>query len=420
MKLIEKFFPKLSLFLILFFIVSNTHATSCSADRDCAHLNETIKLDQNSCVGQAYTFENIQSSLLGSTTGGAAIPYLMGKQYTQQIQTGYTKTYSCQNRQCQLTSRVPIIQNCTYGCLITPTQYEGKTWHDLCICKPGWVKDARGNPIVYCGPNGSRYAYYTHLDWTCEKIERIAGICGIGERCVVKSGETTCETIGGEQPINYPDGTQYTFKIPHNPTQPITIAVIQNGKTIAQKAISNLSAEQYLLKNGPITSSQAYAFAQSTGLTSIVASALQQKTTTTASSKPSTTYSASYNGSTNYSSTPIRMQVVASATNSLSAYRAPTATYKTYSTTSTASTATYAYSTSQTKSTYTNNYSSSTTYSPTKTTYSTAISPYSTSNYRIQTTTAYNPTRTAYSTKNPYTSAYRATTQTTATVSTYK
>ena len=271
--------------LSLFFILSLnfTLAKTCSNDLQCKDLEGNITLDQTSCIGQASTFENIYGQFFGNITTGATIPYLMDKQYTEQIQTGYTLKYGCVNKQCQVVKREPITKKCAYGCLVTPTAYEGKDWHDFCICKPGWDKDDTGNPIMHCGPNGSRYAYYLHIVWTCEKEDRVAGICEIGQRCVEKPTEVTCEDIPGSGPIQYPDGTTYTFIIPKKSSSQIYVTAIQNGKVIASKPISNLSAMEYIAKNGPVNASQALAFAQSTGLTTTLASAKNTVTTPSAS-----------------------------------------------------------------------------------------------------------------------------------------
>lgn len=247
---------------------------SCNKDKECEHLNRRVVLDQPVCIDQAHTFENIYSPWFGNTTTGATIPYLMDKQYTKYLQTGYSIKYDCINNQCEISERVPIKDECTYACLVTPTEYKGKTWHDFCICLPGWLKDDKGNPTIYCGPNGSRYAYYTSLAWTCEEEKAIAGICGIGERCVEKNDEVDCETIPGEGPIQYPDGTTYSFTIPKDLSSPIEVAAKHNGRIIARKPISNLSAETYAARYGPVDGSQAGSFALSTGLIELVESIL--------------------------------------------------------------------------------------------------------------------------------------------------
>ncbi|MEM0359776.1 MAG: hypothetical protein QXK06_00380 [Candidatus Diapherotrites archaeon] len=327
---------------------------------------------------------------------------LRGQFYTGYLQLAYTIEGGKKNP-----FKGGNYAKCDLGCFPQFT-YFGRTYYNKCITRICTEGRMVGTPR-FCDPKIGPDIYIHYLTFWCEDVPQATMICGPSAHCEQRADGTFLCEYNSATSSNQSNGVEYVLVAPADSSSQIMVAAYQNGKLIASKPIGT---------TGPVHASQAYAFAQSTGLASVVASALQQKTTTTASSKPSTTYSASYNGSTNYSSTPIRMQVVASATKGLSAYRAPTATYKTYSTTSTASTATYAYSTSQTKSTSASSYSSSTTYSPTKTTYSNTVSPYSTSNYRIQATT-YNPTRTAYST-NAYTSTYSTTTQATASVSKYR
>jgi len=281
---------KIKILILSLFFISSLNLTmgkTCSNNLQCRDLERNIILDQNLCIGQAHTFENIYGTFFGNKTTGATIPYLMDKQYTEQIQTGYTLKYGCVNNQCQIVKREPITKKCTYGCLVTPTAYNGKNWHDFCICKPGYDP----NSPIHCGPNGSRYAYYLHISWTCEKKNRIAGICGIGQRCVEKPTEVTCEDIPGPGPIKYPDGTSYAFVIPKKPSSQIYVAAIQNGKIIASKPISNLSAMEYINKYGAVHASQAAYFAQATGLTTTIANT--QKTITPSNTSITTAY-ASY------------------------------------------------------------------------------------------------------------------------------
>jgi len=225
---------------------------ACNNDKECEYLNRLLLLDQPICIGQAYIFENVYDQFFGNITTGATIPFLMDKQYTKTLQTGYEQQYGCVNNQCQIVARQPKGHDCPVACLVTPTVYKHKTYHDLCICIPGNATDERGKlKPIYCGPNASRYAYNAFVTWTCEEEERIAGICAIGERCVDKGGEIDCELVSGSDPIQYPDGTTYSFIIPKDLTSPIEVAAKHNGRIIARKPISDLSAADHIARYGP-------------------------------------------------------------------------------------------------------------------------------------------------------------------------
>jgi len=306
------------LIFTLFFLTSvsaqltNTYTlskTPCSSDRDCSKLDHVVTLppEEQICYDKIKYFtgnESIFYSYQGYNTGEMRnLNFLIGKQYTDYLQLGYIVKHKCsKNGFCEEYEKDPYAEGqykkCKYGCLVTPTYHKkefeekGKYYSNFCICDEGRVKGTE----AFCDNSKGNNIYYKFNTWTCEEEVKTGMICGIGGQCSIKNGQIGCWPAKTNSTSAYDNQeTQYAMIIP-SMTKPVMVAAIQNGKIIASKPISNLSAEQYILKNGPVHASQATYFAQATGLTTTIANT-QNKTITPNNTSITTAYT-SYNSYT--------------------------------------------------------------------------------------------------------------------------
>ncbi|MEM4598915.1 MAG: hypothetical protein QW400_04490, partial [Candidatus Diapherotrites archaeon] len=270
---------------------------------------------------------------------------------------------------------------CELGCFPQFT-YFGVTYYNKCItriCTEGRIV---GTPR-FCDPKIGPDIYIHYLMFWCEDVPRATMICGPSAHCEQRAdGTFLCEynKVGSSSGDN--SGIEYVLAAPADSSAPIIVEAYQGGKLIASKPIN---------AEGPVYASQAYYYAQSTGLTSIV----ESKTTSTAnnSSMGATTYSSS--NSSNSSSS--------SSSGSWLSRIARFFGFGSKSSTNTTSTATTYNSSYSSYPTYQNSYSSysysSSYYSPTSRSYSynssyTSYTPYSyPSNYSSTGTySSYKPT----------------------------
>ncbi|MEM4598275.1 MAG: hypothetical protein QW400_01145 [Candidatus Diapherotrites archaeon] len=385
---------------IVFLLSSFTYAqiqvgtqtqTPCRWDSDCRSLDRIVKIDQNLCIGNIKIYR--PDHLLFQTTGAPWLTtILVGKNYTDYIQTGYKIEHKCgRSGFCEVSKTDSYAdgasEKCQWGCLVTPTEYKGKKYYNFCVCMGGlmpgkpWCDYTRGNDV-----------YNNFKEWTCEVEVRETMLCGYGSRCAVRPEGVGCWPIETASSQSSKD-TQYALVI-EDMSQPVYVVAIQNGVVVAKKPISNSSAQEYVLNNGPINSSNAYAFAQQTGLTTIAASSN--------SSTATSSYSASSSTSSSNSSWLSKIAAffgfgrkttsTTSASATVSTYNSTysTSTYASYSSASSTSYSTYsAYP--RTYSAYT---TASTTYTPT---YSTANYSYSTyTNYSYPSSYSYHSSYTNY------------------------
>lgn len=258
---------------------------TCTSDYQCRDLDYFVQLPESeqTCIDPALHYNGQSDPLLPIRP--YLTPELIGKAYTKYIQLGYTVHFKCENGYCipdkaGLYDKENIeYKECQYGCLVTPItkkyswENEPKTYSNFCVCLSGQVGK------TYCNPSRGRHVYFTYKDWTCEKEEgRIAGYCGKGSKCKIvdeRQDKWECQPLEGEEFRQFlEESGQYSLLIPGNLNQKITVAYIQNGKVIAEKPISNMSAEAYVARYGPIDASQAVSFAVSTGLAELVESIL--------------------------------------------------------------------------------------------------------------------------------------------------
>ena len=197
----------------------------------------------------------------------AARNALLNAPYTMFLQVGY----AIENGQTN-----PLAEgsweNCPLGCIVRFI-YRGEIYTSVCIkqiCEEG----SAPNTDAYCDPATGDVYYYHTMFW-CEDIPHPWIRCGEGGRCT--------ETPDGLRCRGYPvdpssssssQGAEYVLVAPKNPSEPIMVAAIQNGQVIAKEPISNLSAEAYVARYGPIDAGQAESFAVSTGLAELVESML--------------------------------------------------------------------------------------------------------------------------------------------------
>ncbi len=269
------FLGSITLIFLLTFVLNSFAQTqkSCTSNYQCKELDYFVKLPESeqTCIDPALHYNGQSDPLLPIRP--YLTPELIGKVYTKYIQLGYTVHFKCESGYCVpneagLYDKEGIeYKKCPYGCLVTPVtkkypwQDKPKTYSNFCVCLSGQVGK------VYCDPSKGRHVYFTYQDWTCEKEEgRVAGYCGIGSKCKIvdeKKDKWACEPLKGEEFRQFlNENGQYSLLIPGNLNNKITVAYMQNGKVISERAISNLSAMEYIAKNGPLHQSQATYFAQ--------------------------------------------------------------------------------------------------------------------------------------------------------------
>lgn len=317
--------------LFLLFFCCTAFATSCTIAKDC----EKIVNVGGVCVGQGQTYTRSATLPSGSTWSSdvwdSAIP-LLGKRYTDKIQVAYKVNYNCINGQCVFKGKDTGKTDCDFGCLLEPVTYNGQTWQSFCVCKPGYDPAVK----IHCGSGtNNRVGYDSYKDWTCETKDREIYSCSIGWRCKETSNSVTCEEIPGDGPFSYSNGASnwaastsnvaYTFVLPKNIDGTIKVAAIQNGKVIAERAISGLSMHQYLDRYGTLNMSQAYSFAQSTGLMTTVA-AIQKTRMATVASNTTTTRTTSAWTSASTGASSLSNYRASNATRTISVYAQPITT----------------------------------------------------------------------------------------------
>lgn len=172
-------------------------------------------------------------------------------------------------------------RECQYGCVFN-LSYRNEQYHNIClneICTEGQLAGTQ----TFCDPELGNDVYYTHGTWFCKNITRKAMECGQKAVCGAVTGGHSCVSVQAISSGNLSSGnSEFALVAPNDLSQPFFVAAYQNGKLIASKPISNMSAEKYVLKYGAVSDSQARSFAQSTGLMTMVASLNSQKTRDTA------------------------------------------------------------------------------------------------------------------------------------------
>ncbi len=257
----------------------------CNVGQDwtCRHLNHIEKLDQNRCYLDVYyfTIDHPVFKLKGKPNRYSdAISYLLGKRYTEYLQTGVKLEYGCSSDGfCEVKRIDPYAYGtyvkCTYGCLKDPVKYKGVIYQNFCVCQEGRVKNSK----LFCDYSIGNDVYYWSRVWTCGIEPRVAMECGVGGQCGIDPKEGIgCWPIEKDKTYRASNSVQYALTMPQGMEGPIYVVAMQNGKVIAKKPISNLSAEEYIAKYGPIRGDQAYAFAQKLGLTSLASAGNASRT----------------------------------------------------------------------------------------------------------------------------------------------
>ena len=252
----------------------------CKTDWDCKKLDRIVKLDQNKCYDQVRTFQGNEPifKVIGrrgeTTYDFSLLSILAGKRYTKYLQTGYKIEHKCgSDGFCEVSKVDPYAPGtyvvCEYACLVDPVKYNGQIIQNTCICPTAW--DGRDTP--HCDYSIGNDVYYTYIQLNCKKTIKAWMICGTGGRCANGPEGIGCYPIEGSELYgsNSSKGSvQYALTMPQGMEGPIYVVAIQNGKVIAKQPISDLSAEEYITKYGPVDAGRAYEFAQKTGLTAIV------------------------------------------------------------------------------------------------------------------------------------------------------
>jgi len=183
---------------------------------------------------------------------------------------------------------------CSLGCIKHIT-YFGQEYHNICvnkICKEGQL-----NEPFFCDSGKGNDIYYLHQLFWCDDVPRVAMYCGSGAKCTQTDDGLKCRTYNSTSSTS--NGTTYAVEAPRYPSGSFMVVAYQNGRKIASKPLSNLSAGAYVARNGPVYASRATSYAKSTGLTSTVAGILKSNTTVanTGNSRPSFTVNTRYNSS---------------------------------------------------------------------------------------------------------------------------
>jgi hypothetical protein len=262
---------------------------------------ERIMLDEKVCYHDLNYFRGNEAifSALNEGTQTADFKFIIPIVKNQLFGLRYTKylqlSYSVQNGQTDPFA-TGNYHECKLGCL---PEYEyapyGEKYTNVCVDKICPEGPVTGKPN-FCDFSKSNNIYYSHQAWFCQTVPRVLMICGEGGKCTPTNDGLHC--LGYSTTSSFYNGTEYAIIAPKTPDGQFMVAAYQNGKVVAKKSISNMSASDYVANYGPIQSSQAHSFAQSTGLATMVASI--QRTGATAVASRSTGSSASTRG-INYS-----------------------------------------------------------------------------------------------------------------------
>jgi len=195
---------------------------------------------------------------------------LRGQRYTKYIQLAYTIENGKKN---------PFASGnyaeCSLGCFPRFT-YFGKTYANICInniCQQGKLP----NESKFCDSSLGNDVYMHYLSFWCEDIPEPTLLCGVGAHCAQESdgtffcdGDDATDTLGSAG-----SSVKYVVKVQGNAGGKFMVAAYQNGRLIAQRPISNMSAGEYVKRNGPLRASQAGYYAQRTGLTTLANASVQ-------------------------------------------------------------------------------------------------------------------------------------------------
>jgi len=191
---------------------------------------------------------------------------LLNRQYTDNMQV----SYSVDSGQIDPFAKGSW-KSCPMGCALQFT-YRGQAFSNICIeliCEEG-ISPARPEP--FCDESIGNNVYYSHRLFWCQDVPQPWMICGEGGKCLDKGDGTL--TCGGSSTTAGPGSgvtvIEYAITSPADNEQPFLVAAYENGKLIASKPISDLSAKDYVLQHGPVRASQADSFARTTGLASTV------------------------------------------------------------------------------------------------------------------------------------------------------
>ncbi|MEM0360532.1 MAG: hypothetical protein QXK06_04325 [Candidatus Diapherotrites archaeon] len=237
----------------------------CTWDSDCKSLDRIVKLDKNICIGNIKIYRP-DYRLFEANGAPWLIPVLVGKNYTDYIQTGYKVEHKCgKNGFCEVARTDSYAdganESCKWGCLVTPIEYKGKTHSDFCVCMGGLLP---GKP--FCDYSRGNDVYNRFAEWTCEVEIKTTMLCGYGSKCAVRPEGVGCWPI--ESPTSQgSQTTQYALLI-QDMSKPVYVATIKDGTITSKAPISSTSALEYINKFGPISSASAPTFAQQTGLAS--------------------------------------------------------------------------------------------------------------------------------------------------------
>ena len=208
---------------------------------------------------------------------------LVGCAYTKYLQVAY----SVENGQTGIFSP-GTYKSCPFGCVIEMEYLHG-TYTNVCIeniCSEGYTSGT----ALFCDSTKGNDVYQWHTTWFCQSILQTVMECGderVG-KCMQNSEGFTC---GGAPVSTGADSGSivYALTAPANPDQPILVVAYQDGKVVAERAISGLSASEYVTRHGPIHADQAASLAESSGLRVMIAAAGTRATvltTSTTASRP--------------------------------------------------------------------------------------------------------------------------------------
>jgi len=208
---------------------------------------------------------------------------LVGRAYTEYLQVAY----SIENGQTGIYSP-GTYKSCPFGC-VKEMEYLHGTYTNVCIkniCKEGYTSGTQ----IFCDSTKGNDVYQWHTTWFCQSILQTViecGDAGVG-RCTQTVEGFNC---GGLPASTGADSGSivYALTAPANPSQPIMVVAYQNGKVVAERAISGLSASEYVTRHGPIHADQAASLAESSGLRGMIAAAGTRATvltTSTTASRP--------------------------------------------------------------------------------------------------------------------------------------
>lgn len=182
---------------------------------------------------------------------------LLNQFYTEYLQLAYTIEGGVTNP-----FKGGNYAQCPLGCF-PQFLYRGTVYTNICIkriCTEGRIV---GTPR-YCDPTVGPDIYIHYLTFWCQDVPQATMLCGPSAHCEQSSdGTFLCEynkvrrSSGDES-----SGVEYVLIAPADASEPIRVAAFRDGQLIASKPVD---------AEGPVDASQAYLFAQITGLTQIVA-----------------------------------------------------------------------------------------------------------------------------------------------------